>query len=175
MSINTNDFYIRNKKRFIKLRTVSCILLAVFLILTVVFWFLLNSVRPVYMPVTVTVERTYEVKNFKHVFVNYNDEEYELINVTDLEYIKYSHACKNGDTVEVLFGADGELYSNVDGVRTNTPTGKLYFTFLGFTLALIFSSAVLIGCVVEAKKREKGIYPKNYRRDQQPVNETLPE
>ena len=42
----------------------------------------------------------------------------------------------------------------------NTLTGKLYFVFLFATLALIMSTGVLIGCVVEAKKREKGIYPR---------------
>ena len=35
-----------------------------------------------------------------------------------------------------------------------------YFVFLSATLALIMSTGVLIGWVVEAKKREKGIYPR---------------
>ena len=42
----------------------------------------------------------------------------------------------------------------------NTLTGKLYFVFLFATLALIMSTGVLIGYVVEAKKREKGVYPR---------------
>lgn len=45
-------------------------------------------------------------------------------------------------------------------IRHNTLTGKLYFAFLFATFALIMSTGVLIGCVVEAKKREKGIYPR---------------
>jgi len=33
--------------------------------------------------------------------------------------------------------------------------GTIYFVFLFGALILIFTTAILVGCVVEAKKREK--------------------
>ena len=158
--IDMNDHYIRHKKTYFTLSIVSGILLAVLLPLTVVFWFMLDAVDPDYQMVSVRVTRAYDAKIGNDVYVNYNSKEYKLVNVTDSEFPKYKTYSGTNMMVEVYLGDDGRLYSNVNGIGHNTLTGKLYFVFLFATFALIMSTGVLIGCVVEAKKREKGIYPR---------------
>ena len=158
--IDMNDHYIRHKKTYFKLSIISGILLAVLLPLTVVFWFKLDAVEPNYQIVNVKVNSAYDAKIGNDVYVNYNNKEYKLVNVTDSEFPKYKAYSGSNLTVEVYLGDDGRLYSNINGIGHNTLTGKLYFVFLFTTLALIMSTGVLIGCVVEAKKREKGIYPR---------------
>lgn len=158
--IDMNDHYIRHKKTYFKLSIISGILSAVLLPLTVVFWFKLDAVDPDYQVVNVRVNSAYDAKIGNDVYVNYNNKEYKLVNVTDSEFPKYKAYAGSNMTVEVYLGDDGRLYSNVNGIGHNTLTGKLYFAFLFATFALIMSTGVLIGCVVEAKKREKGIYPR---------------
>ena len=158
--IDMNDHYIRHKKTYFKLSIVSGVLLAILLPLTVVFWFKLDAVDPDYQIVNVRVTSAYDAKIGNDVYVIYNNKEYKLVNVTDSEFPKYKAYCGTNMTVEVYLGDDGRLYSNVNGIGHNTLTGKLYFVFLFATFALIMSTGVLIGCVVEAKKREKGIYPR---------------
>ena len=158
--IDMKDHYIRHKKTYFTLSIVSGILLAVLLPLTVVFWFKLDAVDPDYQIVNVRVNSAYDAKIGNDVYVNYNSKEYKLVNVTDSEFPKYKAYSGTNMMVEVYLGDDGRLYSNINGIGHNTLTGKLYFVFLFTTLALIMSTGVLIGCVVEAKKREKGIYPR---------------
>ena len=157
--INKNDHFIRNKKKYIKLSIVSGILLVVFLSLTVVFWFKVNATRTHYQKVTVNVESVYDAEIGNDVTVTYENKSYEFINVTDSEFYIYETSEKLGRSVEVLLGDDGKMYSNTDGIKTHTITGKIYFAFLACTFILVFATPTLIGCVVEAKKREKGIYP----------------
>ena len=150
-----NDHFIRNKKTYIILSIISGVLLAVFLTITIVFWFKLDAIRPHSRTVSARVESVYDAKFGNDVYVIYENKRYELINVTDSEFYKYETSVKQRFPVEVLLGDDGKLYSNINGIKNNTVTGKLYFTFLGCTFVLIFSTPTLIGCVVEAKKREK--------------------
>ena len=160
MDRNKLDFYIQHKNTFIKLRIPSCILFAIFLILTIVFGGKLNNVHADYQKVTVTVISTSHIgKLGNEVYVEYNNEKCQLINVTDSEYSKYKVHRQNGTPVEVLLGNDGKLYSNTDGIRTNTAIGKLYFVFLTGTILFLIAFIMLYACVVEANKREKGIYP----------------
>ena len=157
---NKNDPYIRHKKTFIKLSIISGILLAVFLTLTIITGIKLNAIRPNSRTVSVKVVSVYDAKYGNEVTVIYENKRYDLINVTDAEFYKYETSEKLRKPVEVFLGDDGRLYSNTNGIKNNTITGKLYFAFLACTLVLIFSTPVLIGCIVEAKKREKGIYPR---------------
>jgi len=134
-------------------------LLAVFLSLAVVFWLKTDAVHPDFQTVTVNIKSVYNARFGNNVYVIYENKEYPLINVIDSELPKYKVHCKNGMPVEVLLGSDGKFYSNINGIKTNTSTGKWYFVFLGGTLASIMIFAVFMACVAEAKKREKGIYP----------------
>lgn len=161
-----NDYYIRNKKLFIKLRTVSIILLAVFFVLAVTFFVISKNQRLTYSSVQAEVYSVHgkaPLSKFdkNKVVVSYNGKTYDLINVKDGEIAGYnSHLLMNTPVNVYLSG--GKLYSNVDGVRSTSVIGTIYFIFLFGTMGLIMSTAVLIGCVVEAKKREKGIYPAKY-------------
>ena len=154
---NKNDHFIRNKKTYTVFSLISGVLLVVFLTITVVFGIKLDAIRPNSRTVSVRVASVYDAKFGNDVYVIYKSKRYELINVTDSEFYKYETSCKQRLPVEVLLGDDGKLYSNINGIKNNTVTGKLYFTFLGCTLVLIFVAPMLIGCVVEAKKREKKI------------------
>jgi hypothetical protein len=153
---NRNDHFIRYKKTYTKLSIISGILLAFFLTLTIVFGIKLDAIRPNSQTVSVKVESVYDAKYGNEVNVIYDNKRYELINVTDSEFYKYETALEQGFSVEVLLGDDGKLYSNTSGIKNDSVTGKVYFAFLACTLVLIFSTPVLIACVVEAKKREKG-------------------
>ena len=159
--IDTNDIYIRHKKTYFKLSIISGVLLVVFISLAVVFRFKMDAINPHYQTVNVYIESVYDARIGNDVYVTYQNKEYKLIGVTDSEFPKFMAYCKTGLPVEVYLGDDGKLYSNINSIGHNTITGKLYFFFLMGTFALIMSTGVLIGCVVEAKKREKGIYPRN--------------
>ncbi len=150
-----NDHFIRNKKTYTILSIISGVLLAVFLTITIAFWFKLDAIRPNSRTVSVRVESVYDAKFGNDVYVIYENKRYELINVTDGEFYKYEISAEQRLPVEVLLGDDGKLYSNINGMKNNTVTGKLYFAFLGCTFVLLFSTPTLIACVVEAKKREK--------------------
>ncbi len=160
---NNSDHFIRYKKTYTNLSIISGALLAVFIILTAWSGIQLSNTSSNSQKVTAYVESVYDSKFGNQVKVVYDDRIYELINVIDSELYKYELSRKQEKSVEVLLGDDGKLYSNIEGIKNNSPIGKLYFVFLPLTLLLIFSSSVLIGCVVEAKKREKGIYPKGYK------------
>ena len=158
------DYYIRNKKTYLKLTIFSGILLLVFLVLTGVYGMRLNTMR-VGTPkkVAVMVAKVERTRFENNVYVIYNDERDEVLNVTDSEIYKYKVSCETGRPIEVYLGNDGKLYANVNGMKNNTDTGKKYFVFLSVTLVLICGTAILYAFVIEAKRREKGIYPKHYR------------
>lgn len=160
ININTDDPYIRNKKKYIKLSIVSGILLFVFLSLAVITNIRLNNIHPDYRVVSVTVKSVYNARIGNDVYVIYQNKEYKLKGVTDSELPKLKTYCELNRPVEVYLADDGNLYSNTRNIANSTFTGKLYFTFLFATIFLIFSTSIFIACVVEAKKREKGIYPR---------------
>ena len=160
------DFYISNKKRFKTLSIVSCIMLAVFLLMTVVFFFISRNQHLSYTTVQVDVVSVHTKNPLSKtdrdkVVVDYNGRTYEVKNLRTNEVLKYQSHYLSQTSADAYF-SNGKLYANVEGVRSNTVVGNVYFVFLFGTMGLIFTTAVLIGCVVEAKKREKGVYPAKY-------------
>ncbi|MCI8290846.1 MAG: penicillin-binding protein [Clostridia bacterium] len=132
------------------------IITAVCLVLTIVFWFLMNKNEVKYEEVTATVlsTSTKEIVNkntknrttFYEVKVKYNGEEYELQNVHGLSgYYK-------GKSVTALLSND-KLYANVEGIKSTSPVAIVYFVFLFGTFGMIMLSATYMS-KVKAKKQE---------------------
>lgn len=120
------------------------IITAICLILTIVFWFLMNKTEVKYEEVTaiVTNTSTREVVNkntknrttFYEVKVEYNGREYELQNVHGLSgYYK-------GKSVTALLSND-KLYANVEGIKSTSPVAIVYFVFLFGTFGMLMLSA----------------------------------
>lgn len=86
------------------------------------------------------------------VIVEYEGKEYELINVLDGEISRYRTACKLNTPVSVYL-SQGQLYSNINGIKTTSSTGKTYFITLGVTAVLFMAAAMLIGAYVDIKKK----------------------
>ena len=159
----TKDFYIVNKKKFKKFSIVSAILLAVFFLMTVVFYVLSHNQLLSYKVVQVNVisvdiENPLNKIDKDKVVVEYNGKNYEVENLMTNETLKYHTYLSSQKPADAYF-ANGRIFANIDGIRSTSMIGMIYFVFLFGTLILILTTAVLIGCVVEAKKREKGIYP----------------
>lgn len=140
----------RNKVAIMWIITLLC------LILTIVFWFLMNKVEVEYEEVTaiVTNTSTKEVVNrntksrttFYEVKVEYNGKEYELQNVHGLSgYYK-------GKSVKALLSND-KLYANVEGIKSTSPVAIVYFIFLFGTFGMLIASATYMS-KVKAKKQE---------------------
>ena len=153
-----DDFFIRNKYVFKKLSTITGILLALLVLLLIVIGISLNSVRPNSQTVSVYVESTKGARLENEVYVIYKGNRYKLINVQDSELFKYKASCETGKPVEVILGEDGNLYSNIDGLKNNTPAGRSYFTVLTFVFVTILIFIIFISCQIEAKKHEKQAY-----------------
>jgi len=133
------------------------ILTGICLILTVIFWFLMNQSEVKYEEVSaiVTNTSTREVVNtntknrttFYEVKVEYNGKEYELHNVHGLAgYTK-------GKTVKALLSGD-KLYANEEGIKSTSPIAVVYFAFLFGTFTMLMVSATYTS-KAKAKKREK--------------------
>ena len=162
----TKDFYIDNMKKFKTLSVVSGILFAVFFLMAVVFYILSHNQRLSYEVVQVTVVSVYTKNPLSKmdedkVVVEYNGKNYEVENLRTNETLKYHTHLESQKPADAYF-ANGKIYANVEGIRSTSVIGTIYFVFLFGTLILIFTTAVLIGCLIEAKKREKGIYPAKY-------------
>ncbi len=128
------------------------IITVICLILTIVFWFLMNKTEVKYKEVTATVisTSTKEVVNkntknrttFYEVKVEYNGKEYELQNVHGLsEYYK-------GNSVTALLSND-KLYANVEGIKSTSPVATIYFVFLFGTFGMLMASATYMSKVKE--------------------------
>lgn len=160
-NLETKDFYINNKKKFKKLSIVSVVLLAVFFLMTVAFYVLSHNQHLSYKVVQVNVISV-DIKNPLNkidkdkVVVEYNGKSYEVENLMTNETLKY-HTYLSSQKPACAYFANGRIFANVDGIRSTSMIGMIYFVFLFGTLILIFTTAILIGCIVEAKKREKGI------------------
>lgn len=120
------------------------IITAICLILTIVFWLLMNKVEVQYEEVTATVinTSTKEVVNkntnnrttFYEVKVEYNGKEYELQNVHGLSgYYK-------GKSVKALLSND-KLYANVEGIKSTSSVAIVYFAFLFGTFGMLMVSS----------------------------------
>lgn len=120
------------------------IITVVCLILTVVFWFLMNKVEVDYEEVTAIVtdtssktvvnKKTGSRTTFYEVKVKYEGKEYELQNVHGLA--GYSE----GKNVKALL-SNGKLYANVEGIKSTSPVAIIYFIFLFGTFGMVFASA----------------------------------
>lgn len=142
---------LKNKVAIMWITTAIC------LILTIVFWFLMNKTEVKYEEVTATVisTSTKEVINkktksrttFYKVKVEYNNKEYDLKNVHGLAgYYK-------GKKVKVLL-ANEKLYANVEGIKSTSPIAIIYFVFLFGTFGMIMASATYMSKMKEKKKTE---------------------
>ena len=152
--ISPNDFFIRHKKRFVKLTILFAILSAIILPITIVFRLKLAAIHPEYQKVKADVVSVYDAKFGNDVYIRYNKEEYKLINVKDSEMFIYDTGLNLKRPVEVLLGEDGQFYANTDGMRNETPTGKWYFVFLFLSFILIPATLILYSCIYEAKVRQ---------------------
>ncbi len=126
---------------------------AICLILTIVFWFLMNKTEVKYEEITaiVTSTSTKEVVNkktqnrttFYEVKVEYNGKEYELQNVHGLS------GYYEGKSVRALLAND-KLYANVEGIKSTSPIAIVYFVFLFGTFGMFMLSATYMS---KAKKQ----------------------
>ena len=127
------------------------------LILTIIFWFLMNKTEVKYEEVTaiVTNTSTKEVVNkdthnrteFYEVKVEYNGKEYELQNVHGLAgYYK-------GKSVKALL-SNGKLYANVEGIKSTSPMAIVYFIFLFGTFGMLMASATYMSKSKEKSKKD---------------------
>ncbi len=141
----------KNKVAIMWIITVLC------LILTIVFWFLMNKVEVNYEEVIATVtdtssksvvnKKTGSRTTFYEVKVKYEGKEYDLQNVHSL--VGYSE----GRSVKALL-SNGKLYANVEGIKSTSPVAIVYFTFLFGTFGMLIASCTYMSKVKE-KKQEK--------------------
>ena len=132
------------------------IITALCLILTIVFWFLMNKAEVNYEEVTVIVTdtSTKEVVNkktgsrtsFYEVKVRYDGKEYELKNVHGLA--GYS----KGRSVKALLSND-KLYANIEGIKSTSPVAIIYFVFLFGTFGMLILSSTYTS-KAKSKKQE---------------------
>lgn len=128
----------KNKTAIMWIITVIC------LVLTVVFWFLMNNTEVNYEEVTAIVtdtssravvdKKTGSRTTFYEVKVRYEGKEYELQNVHGLS------GYYEGRSVKALL-SDGKLYANVEGIKSTSPVAIVYFIFLFGTFAMFIASA----------------------------------
>lgn len=158
-NFESKDFYIRNKNKFKKLSIISGVLLVVFFVMAVAFYVLSNNQHLSYEVVEVNVISAHSANPLSktdsdRVVVEYNGKNYEVENLRTNETLKYHTYLTTKKPANTYF-SNGKIYANIEGIRTTTVIGTIYFVFLFGTLILIFTTAILVGCVVEAKKREK--------------------
>jgi len=158
-NFESKDFYIRNKNKFKKLSIISGVLFVVFFVMAVAFYVLSNNEHLSYEVVEVNVISAHSANPLSktdsdRVVVEYNGKNYEVENLRTNETLKYHTYLSSKNPANAYF-SNGKIYANIEGIRTTTVIGTIYFVFLFGTLILIFTTAVLVGCVVETKKREK--------------------
>ena len=141
----------KNKTIIMWIITVIC------LVLTIVFWFLMNNAEIHYEEVTAIVtdtssrtvvnKKTGSRTTFYEVKVKYEGEEYELKNVHGLS--GYS----KGRSVKALL-SNGNLYANVEGIKSTSPIAIIYFIFLFGTFAMLIASATYMSKAKSRKQEE---------------------
>ena len=142
---------LKNKVIIMWIITVAC------LILTIVFWFLMNKVEVNYEEVTVVVtdtssrdivnKNTGSRTTFYEVKVEYGEKEYELWNVHGLaRYYK-------GKSVKALLSND-KLYANVEGIKSTSPVAIVYFVFLFSTFGMLIAASTYMS-KMRSKKQEE--------------------
>ena len=158
-NFESKDFYIRNKNIFKKLSIISGVLLGVFFVMAVAFYVLNNNEHLSYEVVEVNVISAHSANPLSktdsdRVVVEYNGKNYEVENLRTNETLKYHTYISSKNPAKAYF-SNGKIYANIEGIRSTTVIGTIYFVFFFGTLILIFTTAMLVGCVIEAKKREK--------------------
>lgn len=131
----------------------------VFLIATVVMWFVVDRQEIEYEEVEVRVLEavTKQVRNrstgthtdFYEVTVAYNGEEYKLENV----YNTYQYP--QGATVTAYLANNGRLFANLEGVSSTTPLATVYFVCLFGSFGLLFVAAVYSGKAKQERMESK--------------------
>lgn len=127
------------------------------LILTIVFWFLMNNSKVDYKEVTVIVtdtssrtvvnKKTGSRTTFYEVKVRYEGEDYKLQNVHGLSgYYK-------GKSVKALL-SNKKLYANVEGIKSTSPIAIIYFIFLFGTFAMLMITTTYMS-KSKSKKQEE--------------------
>ncbi len=139
--------------------TIMWIATGICLILTIVFWFLMNKVEVKYEEVTATVtdtssrtvvnKKTGSRTTFYEVTVEYKGEEYELKNVHGLS------GYYEGKSVKALL-SNGKLYANVEGIKSTTPVAIIYFVFLFGTFGMLIASSMYSSKAKEKNKNKEG-------------------
>lgn len=140
----------KNKVLIMWIITVIC------LILTIVFWFLMNKSEVKYEEVTATVistsskevvnKKTKNRTTFYEVKVNCGGKEYELQNVHGLS------GYYEGKSVKALL-SNGKLYANEEGIKSTSPIAIVYFVFLFGTFGMIMLSSMYMS-KMKANKQE---------------------
>lgn len=140
---------LKNKIAIMWIITLFC------LILTIVFWFLMNKAEVHYEEVTAIVtdtssrtvvnKKTGARTTFYEVKVKYEGKEYELQNVHGLS--GYSE----GNSVKALLSNE-KLYANVEGIKSTSPVAIIYFIFLFGTFGMLIISSTYMS-KMKAKKQ----------------------
>ena len=130
------------------------IITAICLILTIVFWFLMNKVEVNYEEVTAVVtytsskdvvnKKTGSRTKFYEVKVKYEGKEYELQNVHSLA------GYYEGKSVKALLSNE-KLYANVEGIKSTSSVAIIYFVFLFGTFGMLIASSTYMS-KMKAKK-----------------------
>lgn len=128
------------------------------LILTVVFWFLMNKVDVHYEEVTAIVtdtssktvvnKKTGARTTFYEVKVKYEEKEYDLQNVHGLS--GYS----KGRSIKALLSNE-KLYANVEGIKSTSPVAIVYFIFLFGTFGMLIVSSTYMSKAKAKKQKEE--------------------
>lgn len=142
---------LKNKVLIMWIITAAC------LILTIVFWFLMNKVEVNYEEVTAVVvdtsskdvvnRKTGSRTTFYEVKVKYEGKEYNLQNVHGL--VGYS----KGRSVKALL-SNGKLYANIEGIKSTSPVAIVYFVFLFSTFGMLIASSTYMS-KMKVKKQEE--------------------
>lgn len=124
-------------------------------ITTVTLWFAVNKSNPKYEEVQVKVlsSETKQVINRStgtryttyNVTVDYNGKSYKLENAHNI----YEHL--QGKMVTAYF-SNNRLFADINGVKSSTPIGTVYFIFLFASIILFFISLTSTGKLAQNKK-----------------------
>lgn len=134
---------------------ISWIIFAASVVLAVIFGIILKNMEPTYEEVQARVisSETKQLKNkkngstynFYEVKVEYNGETYDLKNAhSAYEYTK-------GKKVKAYL-ANGKLYANIEGVKTSSPIGIIYYIFLLGSFIMLFVASITTSKMSQSKK-----------------------
>ena len=88
------------------------------------------------------------------VTVRYEGKDYELISVLDGEVPQYQARYETGLPVTVYM-AGGELYSNINGIKSHNVRGRTYGALVSVGGALLLGSIVVTGTYFDVVKKSR--------------------